>query len=127
MSIGQPFALDTASNMTLMNSQTPATYNFSTTGIAWPTDTKKYKPCGYQNSQIIPPPNWAPRYPNGRYTDEYPPPDLGKMERFMIWVHVTALPDFRKIWARNDHDDIQPGRWSISIDSSKLLLELYMI
>ena len=33
---------------------------------------------------------------------------------------MAALPDFRKIWARNDHDDLPEGRWRIYIDMSKL-------
>ncbi|CAO3639373.1 unnamed protein product [Mucor hiemalis] len=107
---------DTASNLTSIGSGTSSTYEFSTKNIAWPTDAKKYGPTKYQTSEIAPPPNWALRYPNGQYTAEYPPPDLSTWERFMVWMHVAALPDFRKIWARNDSQDLQAGRWRISID-----------
>ena len=37
----------------------------------------------------------------------------------MVWMRVAALPDFRKIWGRNDNDVLQPGRWRIQIDMSK--------
>jgi hypothetical protein len=62
--------------------------------------------------------NWATRYPNGSYTQDYPPPDLSTMERLMVWMHVAALPDFRKIWARNDDENLGVDRWRISIDMS---------
>lgn len=42
----------------------------------------------------------------------------------MVWMHVAALPDFRKIWARNDSQDLPAGRWRISIDMSKVALLL---
>ena len=76
---------------------------------------------------MTPPPNWALRYPNGEYDEQHPPPNLGTMERLMVWMHMAALPDFRKIWARNDHDDLPAGRWRIHIDMSKSFLLLFTI
>ncbi|KAL0091046.1 CDC50 family protein [Phycomyces blakesleeanus] len=107
---------DTASNFISVDQSTATTYSFETTGIAWPTDKQKYKPTKYQTSEIVPPPNWALRYPNGKFDDSNPPPDLSSMERLMVWMHVAALPDFRKIWARNDNDDLVAGRWRVYID-----------
>ncbi len=52
-------------------------YAFSFTGIAWPGESKKYVsnpvPGGYASyADIVPPPNWALRFPNG-YTNSTPP------------------------------------------------------
>ncbi|KAI8970668.1 cell cycle control protein [Pilobolus umbonatus] len=107
---------DTASNLTSVNTPSPLTYEFTTHGIAWPTDSKKYNPTKYAITDIVPPPNWAKRYPNGEYTAEYPPPELAMMERFQVWMHVAALSDFRKIWGKNEHDTLVAGRWRITID-----------
>lgn len=107
--------VDTASDLTSLDNG-GSVYTFQRTGIAWPTDRQKYKPTSYQNSAIVPPPNWALRYPDGKYTDQYPAPDLSNTERFMVWMHTAALPDFRKIWARNDKDTLNPGRYRVSID-----------
>lgn len=91
----------------------------STKRIAWPSDKKKYGATQMNLSHIVPPPNWASRYPNGEYTIDYPPPDLSAQERFMVWMHVSALPDFRKLWSRNDTASLSAGRWRVSIDMSK--------
>ena len=40
----------------------------------------------------------------------------------MVWMHVGALPDFRKIWGRNDSSDLPAGRWRVTIDMSKCAL-----
>ncbi|KAI8370777.1 CDC50/LEM3 family [Choanephora cucurbitarum] len=110
---------DTASD--LASTVASQTYVFQRTGIAWPTDKKKYGYTKYSPSEIAPPPNWADRYPNGLYTSEYPPPDLSNMERLMVWMHVAALPDFRKIWGRNDAETLEAGRWRIGIDMSMIV------
>ncbi|KAI8139147.1 transcription regulator [Fennellomyces sp. T-0311] len=106
---------DTASNLTSVTNG--GNYTFSAKGIAWPEDFQKYREhTDYNISELVPPPNWASRYPDGRYDEQHPPPNLHAMERLMVWMHMAALPDFRKIWARNDNDDLPADRWRVYID-----------
>ncbi|KAL0090716.1 ligand-effect modulator 3 family [Phycomyces blakesleeanus] len=107
---------DTFSNITQIDGDNAVLYEFSSTNVAWPTDTEKYKLTTYPIDAIAPPPNWVLRYPNGKYDQDHPPPDLSTMERFMVWMHVAALPDFRKLWGRNDNQDLPAGRWRILVD-----------
>ncbi|KAF8636461.1 hypothetical protein AX17_003277 [Amanita inopinata Kibby_2008] len=94
-------------------------YNFSSKGIAWPGEAKKYVsspiiPGGYSNlSDIVPPPNWAKRFPN--YTDSNPPPDLRNDEHFQNWMRTAGLPTFTKLWGRNDNDVMAKGRYRIIV------------
>ncbi|THH31750.1 hypothetical protein EUX98_g2430 [Antrodiella citrinella] len=88
-------------------------YTFSEKGIAWPGEAKKYATTpGYDISQIIPPPNWGLRFPNG-YTNATPPPDLKSDEHFQNWMRTAGLPTFTKLWGRNDNDQLLKGRYQI--------------
>jgi len=58
--------------------QNPSTtYTVLHTGIAWPSDIQKYK---VTNPSLM----WID------ITDE----------RFMNWMRIAAMPDFRKLWGR---------------------------
>lgn len=115
---------DTFASPVLLNpansfSTTNVTYNFSSTGIAWPGEAKKYvsNPIGHgYNSldEIVPPPNWAKQFPNG-YTSDNQPPDLATNEHFQNWMRTAGLPTFSKLWGRNDDDTMKQGRYSITI------------
>lgn len=119
---------DTFSILTLLNpsdsSTSSETYTFSSNGIAWPGEAKKYAttpigPGGYANlSYIVPPPNWRLRYPDG-YTDNNPPPDLKADEHFQNWMRTAGLPTFTKLYGRNDVDKMQKGTYRIIIGLSK--------
>ncbi|KAG1138508.1 hypothetical protein G6F37_010465 [Rhizopus arrhizus] len=106
---------DTVSNFTLVDDASQS-FVLSSQNIAWPSDKQKYGQTKYPTSDIVPPPNWANRYPNGQYTADHPPPNLSEDEHFMVWMHVAALPDFRKMWGRNDTSDLTAGRWRVSMD-----------
>lgn len=115
--------IDTFSDLTLLNPSGTAanniTYSFPSTGIAWPDDKTRFKQPAYQPNEALPPPNWALRYPNGQYTDEYPPPDFSLDEHFQVWMRTSWYPTFRKLWGKNTQLAMEPGRYQMELDMSK--------
>jgi len=109
---------DTFSNLTLLNppSGASSTYGFSEKGIAWPGEAKKYtQTLAYNLSEIVPPPNWMVKFPNG-YTTDQPPPNFHNDEHFQNWMRTAGLPTFTKLYGRNDNDELVQGRYEIAID-----------
>lgn len=109
---------DTFSNLTLLNPSEGASNNYamSETGIAWPGEAKKYvsKPSYTNVTDLVPPPNWQARFPNG-YTDQNPPPDLHADEHFQNWMRTAGLPTFTKLYSRNDVDKLVKGRYQVVV------------
>jgi hypothetical protein len=94
-----------------------ADYTFSEKGIAWPGEKKKYtnKPDYNDYSQdIVPPPNWMERYPNGYNSSNIP--QLRDDEHFQNWMRTAGLPTFTKLYGRNDNDKLTKGTYEITID-----------
>lgn len=93
----------------------------SETGIAWPGEAKKYTATPALNggtvSDLVPPPNWMARYPNG-YTEAQPPPNLSTDQHFQNWMRTAGLPTFTKLYSRNDADKLVAGRYSITVGMS---------
>ncbi|KAI1314475.1 hypothetical protein EDD11_002138 [Mortierella claussenii] len=90
-------------------------YILTDTGISWKSDLRKYGPSGYTDyTKVRPPPNWR-NYPNG-YTAQSPPPDLSKDEHFQVWMRTAGLPNFRKLYSKNEQDDLSSGTYTIDID-----------
>jgi hypothetical protein len=106
---------DTFPSVVLLNSAGGAansTYPFSEKNIAWHGIAKNYqnKPDWPESpSDVLPPPNWAEKYPDG-YTEW---PALADDEHFQVWMRVAALPTFRKLWARNDDDVMKAGSYEV--------------
>ena len=46
-------------------------------------------------------------------------PDLRADEHFQIWMRIAALPTFRKLWARNDHEVMRSGRYQVTANMSE--------
>ena len=88
------------------------TYNFTERGIAWGGIADNYAATpGYDSpSDVLPPPNWRERYPDG-YTEF---PNLHEDEHFQVWMRIAALPTFRKLWARNDGEVMARGTYRIT-------------
>lgn len=108
---------DTYSNLTL-TTDSSTTYIWSETGIAWPGEANKYVATpGYSIDEIVPPPNWMLRFPDG-YTNSTPPPNLKLDEHFQNWMRTAGLPTFTKLWGRNDNDNLQQGRYQITVNLS---------
>ncbi|CAG8467937.1 9073_t:CDS:2 [Diversispora eburnea] len=111
---------DTIYNLTLLNpaggTNETESYEFTQKNIAWPSDKKKYGKTQYKPSEIAPPPDWVDNYPNGTYTDEYPPRDISTDETFQVWMRTAGLPDFRKLHGRNDNDILKVGTYEVLID-----------
>lgn len=108
---------DTINSPSLVSSsggQSAKNYSMTTKGIAWSSDLDLYKKTKYQNTDVVPPPNWMARYPDG-YTDANPIPDLSTYEEFAVWMRTAGLPTFSKLARRNDDDVMPAGTYTIEI------------
>lgn len=90
-----------------------STYAMTNNGIAWSSDKNRFKKTQYNASDVVPPPNWAERYPDG-YNDTNMP-DLSEWEELQNWMRTAGLPTFSKLALRNDNDDFGPGIYEVEI------------
>ncbi|KAF3760501.1 hypothetical protein M406DRAFT_93352 [Cryphonectria parasitica EP155] len=106
---------DTFSNLTAVGSS-GNNYTMTEKGIAWDSDKSLYKdiPSDFDLSLVAVPPNWAVRYPNN-YTTSNPPPNIATDEHFIVWMRTAALPDFSKLYMRNDDDTLTKGLYQVEI------------
>lgn len=113
----QPSFSDTFSNLTLVNSTSGvSSYNFSEVGIAWPGEAGKYSATtNYNLSDIVPPPNWALRYPQNYNSSNFP--NLQADEHFQNWMRTAGLPTFSKLYGRSDNKLLQ-GTYQLTIGLS---------
>jgi hypothetical protein len=82
-------------------------------GIAWSSDTALYGNTKYDPKDVVPPPNWRVRFPNG-YTKENMP-KLAEWQAFMVWMRAAGLPTFSKLYQRNDDKAMITGRYEVDI------------
>lgn len=86
------------------------------TNIAWDSDKDLYgNGTKYKPDECLPPPNWVERYPDGKYSDKYPPPNLKNWEAFQVWMRTAGLPTFSKLYQRNDSSAMEAGTYQIVI------------
>jgi hypothetical protein len=102
------------------------TYNMTNKGIAWSSDAELYSKTVYTNSQVMPPPNWHNRYPDG-YTDQNPIPDLAQYEEFQVWMRTAGLPTFSKLALRNDDAVMTAGTYQIEISECNFYPGAYLM
>ncbi|KAL3231592.1 hypothetical protein RNJ44_00127 [Nakaseomyces bracarensis] len=81
--------------------------------ISWGIDRKRFKKTKYNASQIVPPPNWRKRYPDG-YTDDNIP-DIHEWEEFQVWMRTAALPKFYKLALKNETTHLPKGTYIMQI------------
>ena len=82
--------------------------------ISWPSDTARFGKTTYTNDQVVPPPNWSKRYPEG-YTDANPIPDLSTFYELQVWMRLAGLPTFSKLALRNAHQTLAAGTYQVNI------------
>jgi hypothetical protein len=89
---------------------------FTDKGIAWSSDKDKYGKTSYTDlSKVLPPPHWVNRYENQTYTKETLP-NLAEDEHFQVWMRTAGLPNFRKLYGRNDDKVLKRGNYILEID-----------
>ncbi|KAI9292633.1 Lem3/Cdc50 [Neoconidiobolus thromboides FSU 785] len=106
---------DTFTNITGKGTDNKS-YGFTEKGISLEADKNLFfKKRDYSYDSIVPPPFWADSYPNGKYTKEYPPPNLEEDEHLQVWFRTAGLPRFRKLYGKNNDDVLQAGTYEIEI------------
>ena len=88
-------------------------------GIAWASDLQLYKQTAYNNTDVVPPPNWQKRFPNG-YDSQHGIPNLSEYEEFAVWMRTAGLPTFSKLARRNDDTVMRAGTYTIRIADCEL-------
>lgn len=110
---------DTFTNPELLNGPggDRETYKMANnTDIAWNSDKDLYGKTDYKFDEVLPPPNWQARYPDRKYTNSTPPPNIKEWEGFQVWMRTAGLPSFSKLYQRNDNDALKKGRYELTID-----------
>lgn len=109
---------DTFSDPVLLNppnGEVNQTYIISHKDISWESDrTRKFKKTQYDPQDIVPPPNWAKRFPSG-YTLENIP-DLQEWELLQNWMRTAGLPSFYKLYGKNTTAALTLGTYELTID-----------
>ena len=106
--------LNSPQPVTAPGNQKPTPYKMTNQSIAWGSDASLYKKTKYNNTNVVPPPNWATRYPDG-YTEANPIPNLAEYEEFQVWMRTAGLPTFSKLALRNDRDVMKAGIYQMDI------------
>lgn len=82
-------------------------------GIAWSTDKNRFKKTQYNYTEVVPPPNWYKKFPNGY--NETNIPDISTWYQFQNWMRPSALATFNKLALRNDTGSLERGIYQINV------------
>jgi len=88
-------------------------YEMTDKDISWSADRSRFKKTKYKASDVVPPPNWAKRYPDG-YTDDNLP-DLSTWDALQVWMRTAGLPSFYKLALKNTSQTLQKGEYIMNI------------
>lgn len=89
-------------------------YSLTNNDISWKTDRHRFKKTSYKASEIVPPPNWAKKFPKG-YTDDNIP-DLSTWGELQVWMRTAALPTFYKLALKNETAELPSGNYTTEIE-----------
>lgn len=92
---------------------TSSDYEMTAKGIAWKSDRDRFKKTKYHHEDIVPPPNWYKRFPDGYNATNVP--DISEWEEFQNWMHPAGLPTFNKLAQRNDDQALEPGIYEVAV------------
>lgn len=91
-------------------------------GIVWPGEMRKYQRSQYNYDEVAPPPYWqnaTGRFgvPTGMYnaTNFFNPEGN---EHFAVWMRAAGLPVIRKLYMRNDNDDLAAGHYRVQVEDN---------
>lgn len=90
-----------------------SSYLMTSEGISWGGFKNRYKKTQYSWDQIVPPPNWYKKFPNGYNSTNVP--DISLWEEFQNWMYTSAFPEFNKLALRNDNDALEEGIYEVTI------------
>ncbi|EPS37042.1 hypothetical protein H072_9365 [Dactylellina haptotyla CBS 200.50] len=97
------------------------TYGMTNKGIAWSSDRDRYGSTAYNYTQIVPPPNWINRFPDGYNSTNIP--ILKDWEELQVWMRTAGLPTFSKLARRNDTFTMVSGVYTLDIKMNFPVLE----
>ncbi|KAJ3171768.1 hypothetical protein HDU87_008310 [Geranomyces variabilis] len=98
------------------------TYSLPPDGISWPEDAQRYKLSPWFTdpslaslipTQLIPPPAWRYKYPNGYNGTVFP--DFSADQRLQVWLREAGFPHFRKLWGRNGAAELPAGVYRVDV------------
>ncbi|KAJ3152355.1 hypothetical protein HDU86_005884 [Geranomyces michiganensis] len=98
------------------------TYSLPPNDVSWPEDAEQYKLSPWFtdpalapliNRQLIPPPAWRYKYPDGYNSTVYP--DFSADQRLQVWLRAAGFPHFRKLWGRNEGSELPAGVYRVDV------------